>query len=497
MAKQLPPQVQAALLWVKSNLIVVVFTAIVVVVPVGSYFAAEKFRAGIESEAKKRVTVFNDLKSTVDARVALPLPGGEEFPLPGLPNEATVNEYQGILTKVSADAQAVYAKARDFNRGRGALAEDRAIVPESIFPGYKRSQRTERESVRLKFADALQQRYANLIASCRAGRPPEASAVASAVSAAEKRIVQGQLKQESRAKLDAEQTAALDRQLGRARVEQYFETAKKISFYLDPQAFSIPTRAEANQALGGRADSPEALDRQDATLFRWQWNYWIVSDVLRAFAAANASTPAVVKAPVKRVIRIESALPKLEGKGGEGDGSSSGLAGSGGSDVPTEPPADGGAMGEGSAATAAAGNSVPDVQLGTPMVDPKAAATRNFAGSLTGRVSNPVYDVVVTQVTFIAETAELPKVFDAIAAQNLMTVTDVKVAPADPFADARLGYLYGPEPVSLVTATIETIWLREWTATFMPAVVRTALGIQSAQPGGAEGGEAPAQMGME
>ena len=500
MAKQLPPQVQAALLWSKSNLIVVVFSAIVLVVPVGSYFAAKEFRAGIETEAKKRATVFNDLRSTVDARVALPLPGGEEFPLPGLPNASTVSEYEGLLSKVSADAQAVYAKAVEFNRGRGAIAADRAIVPAGIFPAYKRSQRTERESVRLKFVDALQARYADLLASCRVGRPPEAAGVGAAVMAAEKRIIQGQLKQESRAKLDAEQLAALERQLGRARIEQYFETAKKISFYVDPQAFPVPTRADANAALGGPADSPAALDRQDAALFQWQWNYWVVSDVLRAFAAANASTPAVLKAPVKRVIRISPALPKVEA-GGSGGGSAGGLAGLDGSGMSgdgmtAEGTTDGSGSGDGSTPPPS-NTGVPDVLLGTPAIDPKAAAPRDFATALTGRVSNSVYDVVVTEVVFVAETAELPKVFDALAAHNLMTVTNVRVAPADPFTDARDGYLYGPEPVSLVTATIETIWLREWTAPFMPAVVRTALRVPSAQPGAGDGTDSNPEMGME
>jgi transposase InsO family protein len=75
-----------------------------------------------------------------------------------------------------------------------------------------------------------------------------------------------------------------------------------------------------------------------------------------------------------------------------------------------------------------------------------------------------VYDVRLADVVFVADTAQLPAVFDALARQNFMTVTNVRLSSADAFAAARDGYLYGPAPVSQVTATVETIWLRDWTS---------------------------------
>ena len=116
------------------------------------------------------------------------------------------------------------------------------------------------------------------------------------------------------------------------------------------------------------------------------------------------------------------------------------------------------------------------------MIDPKVDATRDYSKRFTGRVSNPVYDVRLAQVRFVAATSALPAVFDALAAENFMTVVDVRVAPADPFLAAQQGFLYGAEPVSEVVATIETVWLREWLAERMPQAVRTALGIQAAPP---------------
>ena len=39
------------------------------------------------------------------------------------------------------------------------------------------------------------------------------------------------------------------------------------------------------------------------------------------------------------------------------------------------------------------------------------------------------------------------------------------------------GYFYGGGPVSMLTLQLETVWLREWTADFMPSALRQALGI--------------------
>lgn len=473
MAKQLPPQVQSALLWAKANTIVVVFCAIVIAVPAGAFYFAGQFRDSVRDDAQKKASIHSDLSSMAKKSVSLPIPGGEPFPLAGLPNEDVVREYEQILAKVGTDAQAVYSSARDFNLGGIAERKHTPVVPASVFPNYNRANRSDAESVRFRFGDALRASYERLLADCRTGVPPEPASLRNAIEAAEKRFVQGELKQESRAKLDAAQTAALEKQLGKARIEQYFEVAKRISFYVDPDAFPIPTRDSMNKILPSGSDAAVAFDKQDAALFDEQWKFWIISDVLHAFRDANSANPSVLQAPVKRVARINVLAPEAGAApaavGGEASAMGGEVAMEGG-----ETPPD--AVAGGSAAGAAT------TGLGIPQIDPKVEAPRDFSRRFTGRVSNPVYDVRVVEVVFIAETARLPRVFDALAARNFMTVSNVRLSPADPFEAARAGFLYGVEPVSEVRATIETIWLREWTAASMPAVVRTSKGISTAAP---------------
>jgi hypothetical protein len=474
MAKPLPPQLQQAILWTKGNMVTVAFCAIVVAVPVGAYFASSGFVEGVRTDADKKARTYGEVVSALNAKVDLPIPGGESIPLSGMPTQETVAEYADILEGVRKDAEAVYAEAVRFHEGSDASPKRRDLVPASVFPAYDSSSNAGVENVRLEVADALERAYGRLMADARVGTPPAPDAVAKAIESAEKRFVQGDLKAESRAKLSAEQLAQLDEFLGKARVEQYFEVAKGISFYCDASAFEIPTR-DTVRALDFKKD----LAGHDRALFDLEWRYWIASDVMQALARANAATPSVLQAPVKRLVNLTVLPMELSASAPAGEaaamGDPSGMdAGTGmdGAAMDGSQPADGAAA---APVAVAAG-------LSKPMIDPKVAATRDYTKRFTGRVSNPVYDVRLAQVRFVAATSALPAIFDALAAENFMTVVDVRITPADPFVAAQQGFLYGAEPISEVVATIETVWLREWLAERMPAAVRTALGIQSAPP---------------
>ncbi len=75
---------------------------------------------------------------------------------------------------------------------------------------------------------------------------------------------------------------------------------------------------------------------------------------------------------------------------------------------------------------------------------------------------------------------DLSRLFDALARENFMTITDVKYDAVDPFTEAQAGYYYGGGPVSKLTIELETVWLRQWTAGFMPPALKQSLGIPEA-----------------
>lgn len=463
MAVQVPKQVESVVAWAKSNVLAVVFCAIVVVVPVGAYVASGMFGSNVKQEAENRAKVYSEIASAANAKVELALPGGETVALESFPNAETVAQYGVIIERVSKDAQEVYAAAAKKNRTQSP------VVGADVFPGYKARNAA---TIRFDFLRALRASYEKLLKDVGAGAPPAAEAVAKELETAERRYIQGDLKQESREKLSPDQVKGLQEFLAKARIGQYAEQAKKLRVYADMSAFELPTEEQIRPVYS----KPQDQDKQDSLLFDLQWKYWIASDVLSAFERANSQAPSVLTAPVKRVLSI-NVLPMESGAAAPASADASAMSG--------EVPADGGAApADGAPADGSAPPAAPteEKKLGVPQIDPKQDAARDYAKRFTGRVTNGVYDVRVAEVTFVAQTASLPRICDALAAQNFMTVVNMKVAPADAFAAAKRGFLYGIEPVSEVTATIETIWMRDWTAQHMPAAVRTALGITSVEP---------------
>ncbi|MGA1709615.1 MAG: hypothetical protein ACO4CI_13110, partial [Phycisphaerales bacterium] len=249
--------------------------------------------------------------------------------------------------------------------------------------------------------------------------------------------------------------ADLAAELAKARLVRYGERARELSFYASTQSLDMPP-------------APQQSRISTAEMFDWQWRLWIAEDLLGAIAMANADSPSVVESPVKRVVSL-TVLDELPG--GETSGGDSGGFGGGGISGRR------GVDGEGSDSAGSAGAGAGDDAVGPVVIDSSVEAALDFSRTFTGRKSNSVYDVRNVELVVVVATEQLPKLFDALAKRNFMTVLDMELRPADAFEAARLGYIYGTAPVSEATLLIETVWLREWTAPFMPADARQALGI--------------------
>lgn len=481
MAKQLPKQVQVAVDWAKSNSLIALFGAMVVAVPVGCYFAADWFGESVRNETDGKAKAYTSVSSALNASADLPIPGGESVRLEGLPNEKTVEEFRKILDGAKTDSAGVYNTALARNKG---TPTHEPLVASSIFPNYPRNF-GDADRVRTAFVRALNKRYEELLKEVNAGSPPAGSFVAERVSAVEKAfIASAGVESLDKIKDEAErqkQKEILAKDLLNTRLGICNEVALNISMYGSLAAFTVPS--EDDPAITGLFKDMKDADAQDRLLFDLQWQYWIAADVLRAFEAANGGTEnSVLRNPVKRLVSLR-VLPMELVSAAPAAGEASTM---GGGEVPAEGAA---ATSDGSVPPAEASAAPASAPLGEPAIDSAAEASRDYTKRFTGRSSNGVYDVRLAEVTFIAETSKLPLVFAKLADENFMTITNVRLSPADAFAAARLGYIFGIEPISEVTATVETVWFREWTAKHMPAVIRTALGIQLKSPEGAVSAE--------
>jgi hypothetical protein len=458
----------------------------VVVVPVGCYFAADWFGASVRTEADGKAQAYTAVSSALNASADLPIPGGESVRLEGLPNEKTVEEFRKILEGAKSDSEGVYTVALSRNKG---TPSHEPVVASSMFPNYPKNF-GDADRVRTIFVRALNKRYEELLKEVNAGAPPSGSFVAERVSAVEKSfIASAGVDSLDKIKDEADrlkQKELLASELLNTRLGICNEVALKISMYGSLAAFTVPS--EDDPTITGLFKDMKDADAQDRLLFDLQWQYWIAADVLDAFKAANGGTEnSVLRNPVKRLVSLR-VLPMELAAAAPTSGEAATMGGG-------EVPVDGAATTEdGSGSPAEAVPAGQTTTLGEPAIDATVEAPRDYTKRFTGRASNGVYDVRLAEVTFVAETSKLPMVFAKLADENFMTITNVRLAPADAFAAARLGYMYGIEPVSEVTATIETVWFREWTAVHMPAVLRTALGIQAKAAEGAmpsDGSDAP------
>ena len=116
------------------------------------------------------------------------------------------------------------------------------------------------------------------------------------------------------------------------------------------------------------------------------------------------------------------------------------------------------------------------------VADPSREVPRDFAVSFTGRTSNPLFDVRRVELVVIVDSTRMPEVFDALAAQNFITILDAQVDAVDMFEEIQDGYFYGGAAVSRLTLELETIWIRDWTAQFMPVELKQSLGIPIQPP---------------
>jgi len=434
--------------WVRGNWVIVACGGVIVVTLGLAPWFSGAIESSVQKTAEERARKVTEIAGFERTSVQLDVPGQEPRAGSGVVNASLLEQYRSASTKLQADAEAVRGLAVEHNRkGRG-------VVSPEAFPQPPKSQR---ETIQFEVHAKVVKAYADLLARLRAGGPPAPDAVGAELERREAQFITNTIRKRSRAELDARELADLDAELLKTRLVRYGERARELSFYASPEVLDVPGEPTRTQVA-------------TSMLFDWQWRFWMTEDVLEAIAIANAGAASVVESPVKRVVQL-MVLDELPGARGGGEGSpGSGFTGDG---VPGRRGIDGSdAGGEGSPPPPSE-----DAALGPMTIDASVEAPLDFARSFTGRVSNSIYDVRLVELVAVVSTAKLPRLFDALASRNFMTVLDVKLRPADAFDAAGQGYIYGTDPVSEVTLLIETVWLREWTAPFMPGDLRAALGI--------------------
>jgi len=445
--------------WIKSHLIMVVSTVVIVVsIPLGWMFSS-KWNADIREKQEQRVSqAYNKVKNAkVTYVIPSLLPGEQAVTETRAPNRYVTEFYEAQRKEREAQAAEVVTTVIAFNKnGHKLLAPDLLPVP---------SNRQQETRLKYEFLDRMAGDpvtgattiYRDLLRSIGAGEVPDPVKLATTIQDLQTREMERMVAESGAGSISPEEQDQLRKLLADRRLAEAQRRARDVSVFMtmaafDSQAFG-PTSAQIPPA--DQRARPATVAPSLAEAFSWNFDYWVVSDLLRAVDKANTDAGGtranVENALVKRVERIGvEALPVVVKE------ETTQQTDSFGQPIETEV-----------------------FEASSESTDP--------SRSVTGRKSNAEYDVIRARMTLVVDAERLPRLFKAFSETNLITVLDMDVREVDLWADLRQGYYYGKAPVVRVDLELETVWHRDWTVPMMPASVKSALGV--VESGTSDGGE--------
>lgn len=441
--------------WLKSNVLIVVFGVLIVVLPPAGFVGSSMWNASIKKKVEEKLTT---KKRAVDGvakvRYTLPPIAEDEQPFElSRPPNAVVTAF---FAEQRADRQnmieTVVKRAVSFNK-----KDDREVLLPGLFPGLD-DEREERRRVKamaelIAGTDEAPSVYTGLFDSINAGRPlkPEdvARRVVDAYRAALDRKGGGDLNS-----LPPDEQEEIRNQMKAQRLNVYARRAGELSVYGSKDVLygADPTTESEifEEVPDGSHDVTEA--------FIWQMDYWFVQDLLRAVRLANTTEDGLIteipRSPVKRIVSIR--LDKIEIPEMADDKKPAGISG--------------GRGGRGGRAAPA-----------MPTRRPGVGGTDEAEPTYTGRSpsdENGTYQIRRGRLTVIAASDQLVRVLEAISRENFMTVVGVKLNDVDRWADLSQGYYYGTEHVVRAEIEVESAWLDFWLADVVPDRVASAWKIE-------------------
>lgn len=455
------------LAFLKARLVVVVLVVLILAMLPTAWIISGKLNKKIVDAQTK---AYQDEKQKIQraSRVTYTLPristseSADALTATRAPNDRVTNWFKEQRSERAEQIDSILGRVVDVNRsGHGRLLEA-FPPPDDADPIVER--RAAQELARKIIGGTRNYErslYEILFERMGAGTPPDREAVAQSVDGYAEQVLAQIESLETRDAAGAQaQRAELSKQLVDRRIGEYRRVAREISFYGSTSAVTGETSEPRGRGFGGSPASsassgnfvqiltavPERATMAEA--YKWQWDYWVIEDLLGAIARANtdqAGDPTPVPlSVVKRVKRI-SLYPFTIPEAGSAADAVADYSGFGGTRV----------------GAGASSGSTADVV------------------TLTGRkASGDSYDVRRAQMVLIVNPARVIELLDAIKKTNLMTVTDLDLEAIDPWEHLREGYFYGEgEHVMRATIEVESVWLREWTKQFMPGAVRKAMGI--------------------
>ncbi|MDG2095638.1 MAG: hypothetical protein P8J89_10265 [Phycisphaerales bacterium] len=462
---------------VKSNIVIAICVLVIIGSLVGLPYVSNGLMEEVKTSVDKQSRSYSGLKKIKDGSISIP--GASS--VKAVVNRAIIDRIQDVANDRKNESVSVLDAAKSINRGAHVNLDDR------LFPGHDLpSHELQIEAPR--FQKRVVEEYKSLLEDVNAGMPPSDEAVMKGLDQVRQQFLDNHLRRDSVKGLSESEVKMVRAELSERRMGLYLREAEKSGVYLELS----------------QLDPPVYNERQIYTpkdLFRWQWRFWVLEEIIDAISKVNGPEATVIQAPIKRILDLRVRdLMSMDDSGGGGSSGGQPPAGSSQPSRPTGPsssptvgmassPGGGGGSAKRSAAggsggsnarSSAGGSRQSGSAAGNQLVvaSVPAAGAEDFSVSLTGRISNALYDVVLVEASLVAETSKVSEILESLASNRFLTVRDLAISKMNAYGDLKDGFLYGDSPVVRLDLTLETIWLRSWIQDMMPNSVRALLGIQ-------------------
>jgi hypothetical protein len=411
---------RVVLQWVKANLVIVICTVVIL----GSLTAAPIISGGMNDEVAKesrtRLRKIDDLEQSSSSSFRWP---GSSQTNQVLVTEPLVEAYKIAAADRTDQSEGVISLVQSSNRAGAEV-----VMPE-LFPTPKDPER-DLQVLPPELHKRILAGYDRILTAVHAGTPPTVEELSTELKSKRSDFIDRQFRKAAGERLSAGEEKSLKEFLVGQRRAICRDKANEVGIYLSKETLSPPDYSSTQKPT---------LDE----MFAWQWRLWVLDRVAASIQSINGSQSEPT-APIHVLDRL----------------SIRGL-------LQTQTPAAGDRSFGGDRQSGPTGG----------LVAVPGAGTRDYTKSITGRVSNDAFDVILVDLDMIVATDRIDDVLAGFTVPVVMSVLDVEVGQADAFAALKAGEYLGEGPVSRLILTVETLWLRDWSGELMPNEARTRIGM--------------------
>lgn len=411
------------LTWMKSNVVIVACLVVMAIAMLSLLWPTGSAGAAFQKELDTRPQQLTKINSAIRRNVNIPSqdPNSPPIQVNITVNDNAVRELERIFQRMNSSYGQLYKDAVAFNQFGPNASNPHKPMIDGLF-GVTNPPDSLIFRATSVYQDTLMTMYHQ--PALKAGTPPTAAEITRRLEEVKQNFVATYLGAAAGAATDP----GLIRQQAEAQRDLLFNRARSVGIYMDPPQFAAAAGG-ANVTTGFQFTKLAAMSERPDMPLLWesQMQLWIQQDLLYAVALANHldARGNVMQAPVKRLLAMTVKPGYI--------GAPVRLAGD------ANPPA-------------------PD-NINQRLPD-------NFLVSPTGRRSNPLYDVRMATLSVLIDARRIPELLNAIGQTNFMTPIIDKISPVDQLdLMTKGGYVFGDNvDVVQLDLTVETIWLRRWTA---------------------------------